>query len=93
MSNRIICNFDEDLMRHIDQEKGRTGATRNGVIVRILENHFAEQQEKQKLYDEWFTAEVEKGLASARTEPLIDHTDALRRINEAISKAKVRHAS
>lgn len=50
-------------------------------------SHFAEQRERQKCHEEWLRAEIEKGLASAGTEPLIDHADALRQIHEAIAAA------
>ena len=73
LSNRIILNLDTPLLRQIDLEKERNGATRNGTVIRILEKHFTEQQEKQQLYDEWFIAEVKRGLHSLETEPLHDH--------------------
>ena len=90
LSNRIILNLDTPLLRQIDLEKERNGATRNGTVIRILEMHFTEQQEKQQLYDEWFIAEVKRGLHSLETEPLHDHEDVMREVNELL---EAKHAS
>ena len=93
LNGRVILNLDEQLIRCIDIEKDRTGATRNGIVVRILENHFTEQQEKQKLYDEWFIAEVAKGVKSAREEPLVEHEDVVKQIRAIIVEAREKNAS
>jgi predicted transcriptional regulator len=74
-------------------EKKRTGATRNSIISRILERHFTEQQEKQKLYNEWFMAEVEKGFQSAREEPLVDHEEVVSQIHAIITRAQKENAA
>jgi hypothetical protein len=83
-SYNMILNLNEHLIHSIDAEKDRTGATRNGIVTRILERHFEEQQEKQKLYNEWFMAEVAKSVRSAREEPLIEHEDAVEQIHAII---------
>ena len=94
MSNgRVILNLDEQLINCIDTEKDRTGATRNSIVSRILERHYAEQQKKQELYDEWFMAEVAKGIKSAREEPLINHEDAVMQIRAIIAKAREKNAA
>jgi len=93
LSNRVILNFDGPLLEQIDAEKKRTGATRNGTVVRILEKHFTEQQEKQRLYDEWFMAEVAKGIKSAREEPLVDHEDVVKQVDAIIAKAREKNAA
>lgn len=93
LANRVILNFDSPLLEQIDAEKERTGATRNGTVVRILEKHFAEQQEKQRLYDEWFIAEVKRGLHSLETEPLHDHEDVMREVHELLEAKRMKHAS
>ena len=93
MSNQVILNFDDPLLAQIDAEKERTGATRNGTVIRILEKHFTEQQERQRLYDEWFIAEVKRGLHSLETEPLHDHEDVMREIHELLETKRVNHAS
>ena len=93
LSNRVILNFDDPLLVQIDAEKERTGATRNGTVIRILEKHFTEQQEKQRLYDEWFIAEVKRGLYSLETEPLHDHEDVMREIHELLETKRMNHAS
>ena len=53
----------------------------------------AEIQEKQRLYDEWFAAEVERGIKSAREEPLVDHEDVVRQIRSVIAKAREENAA
>ena len=93
LSNRVILNLDGSLLEQIDAEKERTGATRNGTVVRILERHFTEQQEKQRLYDEWFIAEVKRGLHSLETEPLYDHEDVMREVHELLETKRMNHAS
>ena len=93
MSGRVILNLDEYLIHRIDMEKDRIGATRNGIITRILERHFTEQQEEQELYNEWFTAEVVKGIKSAREEPLVEHEEVVRQINAIITKAREENAA
>jgi predicted transcriptional regulator len=92
LNGRVILNLDEQLINHIDTEKERTGATRNSIVSRILEQHFVEQQEKQHLYDAWFVAEVEKGVKSAREEPLVDHEDVVKQISSIITKARKENA-
>jgi predicted transcriptional regulator len=89
----VILNLDEQLIHCIDAEKDRTGATRNGLVTRILQTYFAEKQEKQKLYDEWFMAEVGKGIKSAREEPLVEHEDVVKQIHGIIAKAREENAS
>ena len=81
------------MLGQIDAEKERTGATRNGTIVRILEKHFMEQQEKQQLYDEWFIAEVKRGLHSLETEPLHDHEEVMREAHELLETKRMSHAN
>ena len=93
MNGRVILNLKEQLIHSIDAEKDRTGATRNSVVTRILEGYFAEQQEKQRLYDEWFIAEVAKGIKSAREEPLVEHEDVVRQVHAIITKAREENAS
>ena len=93
MNGRVILNLDEQLVNCIDNEKNRTGATRNSIVSRILERHFAEQQKKQELYDEWFMAEVAKGIKSAREKPLVSHEDAVKQINATIAKAREENAA
>ena len=93
LSGRVILNLNEQLIHCIDEEKERTGATRNGIVARILENHFAEQQEKQRLYNEWFMAEVAKGIKSARQEPLVEHREVVAQIRGIIAKAREENAS
>ena len=93
LNGRVILNLDEQLIHCIDQEKNRTGATRNGIVTRILERHFAEEEEKQKLYKEWFMAEVAKGVKSAREEPLVEHEDVVKQIRNIIAKAREENAS
>ena len=93
MSNRVILNFNDTLLEQLDAEKERTGATRNGTVIRILEKHFEEQQEKQRLYDEWFIAEVKRGLHSLETEPLHDHEDVMREVHELLETKRMNHAS
>lgn len=93
MSSRVILNLDEELVARLDSEKERTGATRNSIVSRILERYFEERQAKQRLYDAWFTAEVERGIRSAEEEPLIEHEDALKRVRATISKARKQNAA
>ena len=93
MNNRLILNLNEQLIHCLDAEKDRTGATRNDIVTRILEKHFEEQQEKQKLYNEWFMAEVAKGIKSAREEPLVEHDDVAKQIHAIIAKAREENAS
>jgi len=93
LNGRVILNLNEQLIHCIDAEKKRAGATRNGIISRILERHFAEQQEKQQLYDEWFVAEVKRGLRSLETEPLHDHEDVMLEIDELLKTKRTNHAS
>ena len=93
LNGRVILNLDKQLIRRIDMEKDRTGATRNAIVSRILERHFAEQQKQQDLYDEWFMAEVAKGIKSAREEPLIEHEDAVKQIHSIIAKVRKENAS
>jgi hypothetical protein len=93
LNGRVILNLDEQLIRYIDAEKDRSGATRNGIVTRILSNYFTEQQEKQRLYDEWFMAEVAKGIKSAREEPLIDHEDVVKQVHVIIAKAREENAT
>ena len=93
LNGRVILNLDEQLIHCIDAEKDRTGATRNGIVTRILERHFAEQQENQKLYDEWFMAEVAKGIKSAKEEPLVEHEDVVKQIHAIIAEAREENAS
>ncbi|MDR1875531.1 MAG: hypothetical protein LBQ90_11045 [Synergistaceae bacterium] len=93
MSSRVILNLNEQLIHCLDVEKDRTGATRNSIVTRILEKYFTEQQEKQRLYDEWFMAEVEKGIKSAREEPLIEHEEAVNQIHAIIANARKEHAA
>ena len=85
MNGRVILNLDEKLISYIDEEKDRVGATRNGIVTHILEVYFAEQKQKQKLYNEWFMAEVAKGIKSAREEPLVDHEDVVNQIQGIIA--------
>jgi predicted transcriptional regulator len=80
-------------MRCINTEKDRTGATRNNIVSRILENHFAEQQKKQELYDEWFLAEVAKSMKSAKEEPLVDHEDVVKQVDAIIAKSRENNAA
>jgi hypothetical protein len=89
----VILNLNEQLIHCLDVEKDRTGATRNSIVTRILEKYFTEQQEKQRLYDEWFMAEVEKGIKSAREEPLIEHEEAVNQIHAIIANARKEHAA
>ena len=93
LSNQLILNIDGSLLEHIDAEKERTGATRNGTVIRILEKHFSEQQEEQRLYDEWFIAEVKRGLRSLETEPLHDHEDVMREAHELLETKRMNHAT
>jgi len=93
LSGRVILNLDEQLIHYIDTEKDRSGATRNGIVTRILEKHFAEQQKQQDLYNEWFMAEVVKGIKSAREEPLIDHEDVVQQIHDIIADARKENAA
>ena len=90
LSNRVILNLDDLLLGQIDAEKERTGATRNGTVVRIMEKYFAEQREKQLLYDEWFIAEVKRGLHSLETEPLHDHEDVMNEVHELLETKRRR---
>ena len=93
MNGRVILNLNEQLIQCIDLEKDRIGATRDSIVTRILEKHFAKQQEKQKIYDEWFMAEVAKGVKSAREEPLAEHEDVVKQINAIIAEAREVNAS
>ena len=93
LNGRVILNLDKQLIHCIDIEKDRTGATRNSIVSRILERHFAEQQKKQELYDEWFMAEVAKGIKSAREEPLVNHEDVVKQIDAIIAKARKENAT
>ena len=93
MSTRVILNFDEELLIRIDEEKKRSGATRNGAVVHILEKYFEDQDERKKLYDEWFIAEVRRGLESAENEPLHEHEDVMREIDELIESKRPQNAS
>ena len=92
MSSRVILNLDTQLLNQIDAEKERTGATRNGTVVKILTKHFEEQQEEQRLYDEWFIAEVKRGLHSLNTEPLHDHEDVMNEVQELLNTKRIDHA-
>ena len=92
MSNRLVLDLDDTLLGRIDAEKEITGTTRSGAITRILEKHFAEQQGKQEFYDEWFVAEVRRGLHSLETEPLYDHEDVMREAHELLETKRVNHA-
>jgi hypothetical protein len=92
LNGRVILNLDEQLIHCIDTEKERTGATRNSIVSRILETHFAEQQKKQELYNEWFFAEVAKGIKSAREEPLVNHEDVVEQTNSIIANTRKRDA-
>jgi len=87
-----MLNFDDALLAQLDVEKERIGATRNGAITRILEKHFAEQQEQRRTYDEWFIAEVKRGLHSLETEPLHDHEDVMREVHELLESKRMNHA-
>ena len=82
LSSRVILNLNESLLGQIDKEKDSAGATRNGTITRILEKYFTERKEKQQLYDEWFIAEVRRGLHSLEMEPLHDHEDVMNEAHE-----------
>ena len=92
MSSRVILNIDDSLLRRIDAEKERAGATRNGTVIRILEKHFTERQEERRLYNEWFIAEVKRGLRSLETEPLHDHEDVMREVHELLETKRLSHA-
>ena len=92
MSGRVILNLSEELVQRIDNEKDRRGATRNGIITRILEGYFIEQQEMSELYNEWFMAEVSKGIKSAREEPLVDHEDVVKQVRELIAGTREKNA-
>ena len=93
MSSRVILNLDEELIHFIDMEKDRIGATRTGIVTRILERHFSERREEQRLYNEWFAAEVAKGMKSAREEPLVGHEEVVRQIDSIIAKAREENAA
>jgi predicted transcriptional regulator len=93
LSSRVILNLNDPLLGQIDEEKERTGATRNGTVTRILEKYFTERKEKQQLYDEWFIAEVKRGLHSLETEPLIDHEDVMNEVHELLEAKRLSHAS
>ena len=93
MSTRVILNFDEELLTKIDMEKKRSGATRNGAVVHILERYFEDQEEEKRLYEEWFIAKINRGLESARSEPLIEHDDVMRGIEALIESKRPRDAS
>jgi predicted transcriptional regulator len=86
---RVILNLNELLLGQIDEEKDRTGATRNGTITRILEKYSAERKEKQQLYDEWFIAEVKRGLHSLETELLHDHEDVMNEVHELLEAKRL----
>jgi predicted transcriptional regulator len=92
LNGRVILNLDEQLISHIDAEKERTGATRNSIVSRILEQHFAERQETRRLYDAWFMAEVVKGVRSAREEPLVNHEDVVKQIRSIITRTREKNA-
>jgi len=93
LPNRVILNISEPLLEQIDAEKERTGATRATTVTRILEKYFTDRQEKQKLHDQWFIAEVKRGLHSLETEPLHDHEDVMREVHELLETKRLRHAS
>ena len=93
LGGRVILNLSEHLIECIEAEKERTGAARNNIVSRILESYFSEQREKQRLYDEWFMAEVEKGIKSAREEPLVEHEEVVGQIRGIIAKAREENAS
>ncbi len=44
--------------------------------------------EKKRLYNKWFMAEVERGLESAKNEPLHDHADVMREIDCLIEEKR-----
>ena len=92
LTEKITLALEDRLLTYIDSETVNTGATRDRVVSRILENYFKEKQEKQRLYDAWFMAEVEKGLKSAREEPLVEHKDALKRIHSTLNRIKKENA-
>ncbi|MCL1875821.1 MAG: hypothetical protein FWF87_06140 [Synergistaceae bacterium] len=93
MSGRVILNLNEQLIQCIDTERNRIGATRNGIVARILEKYFVEKQEKQELYDVWFMAEVEKSIKSAGEQPLVDHEDVVKQVHNIITEARERNAA
>ena len=93
MSGRVILNLNEELLQRIDTEKDLRGATRNGIITRILEAYFIEQQEMRELYHEWFMAEVSKGIKSAREEPLVDHEDVIKQVRALIAGTREKNAN
>jgi len=93
LNGRVILSLNEHLIDCIEAEKERTGATRNSIVSRILEGYFSEQQAKKRLYNEWFMTEVEKGIKSAREEPLVEHEEVASQIHEIIAKAREENAS
>ena len=52
-----------------------------------------EHRKKQLLYDAWFVAEVERGIKSAREEPLVDHEDVAGQVRSIIAKARGKNAA
>jgi metal-responsive CopG/Arc/MetJ family transcriptional regulator len=89
----VILSISKPLLGEIDAEKERTGSTRTATVTKILEKYFTERQERQKLYDEWFIAEVNRGLHSLKTEPLHDHEDVMREVHELLEAKRLSHAS
>ena len=93
LSGSVLLNLDEQLINSIESERERYGGTINEVITNILEQYFDEYQEKQSLYDAWFVAEVERGVKSAREEPLVDHRDVVRQVRSIIAEAREKNAA
>lgn len=88
MSSKVLLTFSDDLKQRIDEDKAAAGASRSGVVMRILERHYREEDERRRLYDAWFAAEVERGLASLRDAPLHDHEDVMREIDALLEGKK-----
>jgi predicted transcriptional regulator len=49
--------------------------------------------DEQLVQNECFMAEVEKGIRSAREEPLVDHEEVVRQIHAIIAKAQKENAA
>lgn len=49
--------------------------------------------DKTVVLDEWFVAQVERGIHSARTEPSFDHATVMREARDILESKALKYAS